>query len=177
MSKISVIVPVYNVEKYLECSLESILSQTYKDIELICINDCSTDKSLEILKVYANKDSRVKIINNEFNIGAGGSRNIGVKHSSGEYLTFVDPDDWIEKDRLAKMYDYAVLNNADIVETSFKIYKDYSRKIELCIFKNFISENTNLRNNSKYLLNYSFDPWCKLYKAYWLTVCVCSTVH
>ncbi|MFN8575414.1 MAG: glycosyltransferase family A protein [Candidatus Sericytochromatia bacterium] len=91
---ISVILPVYNTEKYLHESIESILNQTYKNIELICVNDVSTDDSLKILESYGKK---LLIINNEKNLGTGGARNIGIRVAKGELLAFMDADDiWIK---------------------------------------------------------------------------------
>ena len=86
---LSIIIPVYNAEKYLKTCLDSILNQTYKDIEVICVNDCSKDDSLKILEEYARKDKRVQIINNETNLGPGANRNIGIKRARGKYLTFI----------------------------------------------------------------------------------------
>ena len=122
--KLSVIMPIYNVEAYLRQSLGSVLNQTMKDFELICINDGSTDDSLNILNEYAAKDSRIKIINQK-NSGAGYSRNVGIKHSQGEYLFFMDSDDWIDENFLQDVYSSAISANADIVETT-KSYNCYS---------------------------------------------------
>lgn len=116
--KVSVIVPVYNVESYLNKSLDSLINQTLKDIEIICINDGSTDKSLNILEQYAKKDSRIKIINQE-NAGTGIARNVGLDMATGEYLAFVDPDDWIELDALAKMYSLAKEKKAKVVQINY----------------------------------------------------------
>ena len=89
MVQVSIIVPVYNVEKYLSKCLESLINQTLKDIEIICVNDGSTDNSLSILKEYANKDSRIKIIDKQ-NEGVSVARNTGIEVATGEYLMFVD---------------------------------------------------------------------------------------
>lgn len=124
MPKISVIVPVYNVAKYLERCLESILSQSFKDFEIICVNDGSTDNSLEILQQYAKKDKRIKIINQK-NSGAGYSRNIGINAALGNYLSFIDADDWIDELFLEKVYHLAEVSSADIIETT-KSYNYYS---------------------------------------------------
>lgn len=92
---ISIIVPVYNVEAFLPKCLDSLVNQTYRDIEIICVNDGSTDGSLEILQEYAEKDERIKVISRE-NRGVSESRNEGIEHASGEWLMFVDSDDWLE---------------------------------------------------------------------------------
>ena len=91
MVKISVIIPVYNKEEYLEECLESTLNQTLRDIEVICINDGSKDNSLEILKTYEEKDARIKVFNQN-NSGAANSRNNGIKIANGEFVFFLDAD-------------------------------------------------------------------------------------
>ena len=93
--KVSIIIPVYNVEQYLPKCLDSIINQTLKDIEIICINDGSIDNSLSILKEYASKDDRIIIIDKE-NEGQGIARNLGIKKAKGKYIGFVDPDDWVD---------------------------------------------------------------------------------
>ena len=98
MVKVSVIVPVYNVEEYLASCLESILNQTYRDLEILCINDCSTDNSRAILKEYQQKDARMTILDNERNGGLAHTRNVGIGQATGEYILFVDSDDVIASD-------------------------------------------------------------------------------
>ena len=103
MLKVSVIIPVYNVENYLEECLDSIINQTLKDIEIICINDGSTDNSLEILNDYASKDSRIKVLTQE-NKGLSATRNHGLKLAEGEYIYFMDSDDILELTALEELY-------------------------------------------------------------------------
>ena len=98
MSKVSVIIPVYNTEKFLRKCLDSVCNQTLQDIEIICINDCSTDGSLEILREYAGKDNRIKLIELFENGGAAKARNIGIDIAHGEYIGFVDSDDFVDLD-------------------------------------------------------------------------------
>ena len=93
--KVSVIIPLYNVENYLKQCLDSVVNQTLKEIEIICINDGSTDNSKQILEDYARKDDRIKIINRK-NSGQGVARNVGIKYAKGEYIGFVDSDDWVD---------------------------------------------------------------------------------
>ena len=112
--KVSVIVPVFNVGEYLSTSLDSILNQTLEDIEIICINDGSTDDSLNILEYYAKKDKRIKIISKE-NEGQGTARNVGLDNAQGEFISFVDADDFIKKDMLEKLYNKSVNGNLDLV--------------------------------------------------------------
>lgn len=114
MVKISIIIPIYNVEKYLRECLDSLINQTFKDIEIICINDGSTDSSLSILEDYAQKDNRIILINQE-NQGQGVARNNGIDISKGEYIAFVDPDDFIELDAFQILYDYTK-TNADVIQ-------------------------------------------------------------
>lgn len=113
--KISVIMPVYNAVKYLSHSIDSILGQSLKEIELICVNDVSTDDSLKKLKEYQKRDKRVKIVNNLLNSGPGISRNKGIKRARGEFICFVDSDDWLEKDACERLYKTAIKEEADVV--------------------------------------------------------------
>ena len=115
MQKISIIIPVYNASEYLNSTLDSVLNQTYKDFEVICINDKSTDNSLEILKEYEEKDTRIKIINNERNLGAALTRNVGIDNAQGEYIYFLDSDDYIEEKYLECMVQKIEQENCDIV--------------------------------------------------------------
>lgn len=123
--KISIIVPIYNVEKYLERCLDSLINQTYKNIEIIAINDGSTDSSLKILRTYETIDSRIKIINKD-NEGLSQSRNVGINLATGEYITFVDSDDWIELNFLEIMINLMELNNTDVSLCSYS--REYAEK-------------------------------------------------
>ncbi|EAI5465295.1 glycosyltransferase family 2 protein [Campylobacter lari] len=96
MSQISIILPTYNVEKYITRALESCINQTFKDIEIIVVDDLGNDKSIEIAKEYASKDDRIKIIHNEENLGTFASRNIGVLNAKSDFIMFLDPDDYLE---------------------------------------------------------------------------------
>ena len=120
--KVSAIVPVYNTEKFLEKCIRSIMSQTLKEIEIICINDGSTDNSLEILKKLQNEDNRIIIINKD-NGGLTTARNAGLRIAKGEYCLNIDSDDWIEKDMLEKMYLEAKKKKLDLVITGVKVIK------------------------------------------------------
>ena len=115
---ISVIVPVYNVEKYLRECLESLICQTLEDIEIICINDGSTDSSLAILEEFAAKDARIKIINKE-NSGYGASMNAGLNAAAGEYIGIIESDDFADKKMFEDLYNLALKNDADIVKSDF----------------------------------------------------------
>ena len=113
--KISVILPVYNVEKYLSECLDSIVNQTLKEIEIICVNDGSTDNSFTILKEYASKDNRIKIIDKE-NEGQGYARKLGLDNASGEYILFCDSDDYYaELTAFEELYNYIEKVKIDVV--------------------------------------------------------------
>lgn len=114
MNKVSIIVPVYNVEKYVSRCLESLISQTYKNIEIIIVNDGATDKSRSICEEYEKKDSRIKLINKE-NQGLGFARNTGLEYITGDYVLFVDSDDYVEKNLVEITYDLITKNNCDFI--------------------------------------------------------------
>lgn len=138
MPKVSVLVPVYNVEKYLKQCLDSIIKQTLKDIEIICINDGSTDSSLSILEEFAKNDNRIKIINKE-NSGYGASMNMGLDLAIGEYIGIIESDDFTDEKMFEDLYDLAVKNNADIVKSDFYYHfsnENISRKAGKILSKN-----------------------------------------
>lgn len=112
---ISIIVPVYNVEKYLEECLESILQQDFLEYEVICVNDCSTDSSAEILKKYEIEYNQIKVIEHPKNMGLSAARNTAMKHAAGKYIMFVDSDDMIVPNILGELYETAELNQLDIL--------------------------------------------------------------
>ncbi len=111
--KVSVIVPCYNVEKYIEECLTSLIKQTFKDIEIICINDGSTDNTPDLLQVFNKLDTRIKVINQK-NGGLSCARNTGIDNAKGEYICFLDSDDWISTNFIEKLYDAIKRNDADI---------------------------------------------------------------
>ena len=111
--KITVIVPIYNAGQYLEKCIDSIINQTYTNLEIILVNDGSTDNSGAICDEYAKKDSRIKVIHKE-NGGLSSARNAGLDIASGEYVSFVDSDDWIEKDMLEVLYNACTSNDAEL---------------------------------------------------------------
>lgn len=113
-TKISVILPVYNVEKYLRQCLDTIIGQTLREIEILCVDDGSTDNSARILEEYAQKDQRIKIYTQK-NAGAGAARNLGLRHASGKYLSFLDSDDFFEPDMLEEAYRQAERYEAEMV--------------------------------------------------------------
>lgn len=116
--KVSIIVPIFNMELYLDRCLNSLLKQSLADIEIIAVNDGSTDSSLSILQDYAKRDSRVFVINKN-NEGVSAARNDGVQAANGDYIGFVDPDDWVNLSMYEEMYECAVNDNIDIVMCTY----------------------------------------------------------
>lgn len=171
MPKISIILPVYNTAKFLPKCLDSLINQTFKNFEIICIDDGSTDNSINIIETYIQKDPRIKLLKSSHS-GVGNARNLGAKTAKGDYIQFLDSDDFFELDMLEKMYTAAQLHNADIVACSAK----------------YVSENNEILNdnNSSWpinkdeaILNQPFswqdcpekiftmfapEPWMSLYK-------------
>lgn len=123
MPIISIIIPVYNAKKYLKQCIESVLSQTLQDIEIICIDDGSTDNSLELLKLYAQNDPRIVIIEQE-NQGQSSARNAGLSVAKGEYIGFVDSDDWVDKTMFEKLYQNAKMFKSDIAMCSMATFDE-----------------------------------------------------
>ncbi len=120
--KISVLVPIYNVENYLNQCLESLVNQTLADIEIICINDGSTDSSAAIIQEFQKSDSRIKVIEKP-NTGYGDSMNRGLKKAAGKYIAIVEPDDYINLNAFEKLYDYASTYDAEVVRANYYINK------------------------------------------------------
>lgn len=165
---ISLIIPVYNVEKYLSKCLDSVVNQTYKNIEIIIINDGSTDSSLQICQEYKKKYSTIRLINQENN-GIAAVRNIGLKEASGKYITFIDSDDYIDLDMIEKLYYFCKEKNADLVCCG-TYYENENGKYYL---KNCLSgekEYDNYEALEAMLLSKGIDSsvWNKLYlKTLW----------
>lgn len=128
--KISIIVPVYNAEKYLDRCMESIYAQTLTEYEIILVNDGSKDNSLSLCQKYAQKDARIKVIDKE-NGGAGSARNAGIEVANGEYLAFPDADDWFEKEMYQELYDLAKSGDYDIVFSGVNYYQQ-GKNGEMC---------------------------------------------
>ena len=114
MEKVSIIIPVYNVEKYLPKCLESVLGQTYADLEIICVDDGTPDRSAAVILSYAEKDRRINLISQE-NQGLSGARNTGINAATGKYIVFLDGDDWIDPETVETAVNKAEENNTDVV--------------------------------------------------------------
>lgn len=123
MYKISILVPVYNVEKYLRQCLDSLVSQSLKKIEIICVNDGSTDRSGDILHEYATRFSQIKVIN-KTNSGYGHTMNTALRAATGEYIGIVESDDFVDAEMFKQLYDLAYRTDADIVKSNFWAYRD-----------------------------------------------------
>ncbi|MDR3328203.1 MAG: glycosyltransferase [Prevotellaceae bacterium] len=127
--KISVIIPIFNTEqKLLKRAIDSVLTQTFTDFELILVNDCCTDSTPEILKYYAKADNRVKLINNQQNIGCPQSRKIGLQQAKGDYIIFSDADDFMENTMLAELYAAVVENQADLAYCDYFFYYNSNKE-------------------------------------------------
>lgn len=156
MTKISLVVPVYNTEKYLRKCLDSLLNQTFHDIEIICINDGSTDNSAKILEEYPH----IKVITQE-NRGLSEARNTGIKAASGDYIGFVDSDDWVDLDFFEKLYNSITKYDADIACATIKRRKNkYRVKYEEEVVYTDLEEKIRICGLPK-----SSYVWNKLYKA------------
>ena len=154
---ISIIIPCYNAEKTIKRCLESVISQTYKNIEIVIINDGSIDKTDSIIKKYIN-DNRIKYYNRS-NHGIGKTRNFGIKEATGEYITFLDSDDYLPNDAIDNLYKLAQKNKLDLVVSDY--YVD-NKNIKSEKIKSF--PITNVKKNPNLIFDINLAPWNKLYK-------------
>ena len=127
--KVSVIIPVYNTEKYLSQCLESVINQTLKDIEIICIDDCSVDNSVKILKEYADKDERITVVTNKINQKQGAARNKALEIAKGRYIQFVDSDDYLKPTAIEELYTYITKSSLDMLMFSGQNFKDGTNEL------------------------------------------------
>ena len=170
MYKLSVIVPVYNVEGYLEECLDSVCGQTLTDMEIICIDDGSTDNSPNILNEYAKKDSRIKIISKE-NGGQATARNLGIKQAQGEYVAFVDSDDFIEEEMFEKLYSKSKENDLDIAMCKIATYDNQTGETKdnvwyymMGVFRDFEKDIFTHKDTKEFTCNIAVTPYNKIYK-------------
>ena len=157
--KVSIIVPVYNCEKYLKRCLDSLVMQTLENIEIICINDGSTDKSLDILKEY---ESNIVIINQE-NQGQSIARNKGLEVAKGEYIGFVDSDDWVDTDYFEKLYKTAKKHDTDIAATGIVRLNNFNKKFHIKFSEEIITDDVNKKFQLCDVPDKSY-VWNKIYK-------------
>ncbi|WP_300743433.1 glycosyltransferase family 2 protein [uncultured Brachyspira sp.] len=176
MIKVSIIILVYNTEQYLEKCLNSVINQTLKEIEIICIDDKSTDNSIDIIKNFQKIDNRIILIENKKNMGMGYNRDVGIKIAKGEYIGFVDSDDYIDENYFYELYNTSKKYDADLTKTeNIEIYnKNYERKsnlkheneiIEEGLYKLSIADFINSINIAKQINTpITTTVWSKLFK-------------
>ena len=168
MPKVSIIIPVYNVEDYLRECLDSVVNQTLKDIEIILVDDGSTDSSLSICQEYAQKDDRIIVLTQK-NQGAGVARNNGIKIATGAYLSIIDSDDFFDLSMLEKLYNKAVKYDLDITICRSQALDEIDKKISditYSVKKNYLpnKEIFNYKDFPKYIFNFCVGwSWDKLY--------------
>ena len=163
MCKVSILVPIYNVEKYLRQCLDSLINQSLKDVEIICINDGSTDNSPDIINEYANKDNRIKVIDKK-NTGYGHSMNQGLKLAQGEYIGIVESDDFADLNMFEILYNKAISSQADVIKSNFWQQRNNNKKF-IESFRKFTYE----QNFSPRIINHDIfylQPaiWSAIYK-------------
>ena len=164
MPKVSVLVPIYNVEKYLRQCLDSLINQTLEDIEIICINDGSTDSSPEIISEYQAKDNRVKVIN-KANSGYGASMNMGVDAATGEYIGIVESDDFADKTMFENLYNQAKANDLDILKSDFiQYWGDTKQRIKAGNIDKDHTDKVFTSDEYKEVLNIVPSIWSAIYK-------------
>lgn len=170
-TKVSIIIPVFNADLYLEDCLNSVLTQSLKDIEVICINDNSKDESLKILQNFAKNDKRIKIIDLKSTFGQSHARNKGLLAAKGEYIGFVDADDFAEPEMFEKMYTSAIEKNSEIVMCKAKVfdekvknYKDDNYFALDCFDEKFYEKPFNHQQTVDFMTKINVSVWNKLYK-------------
>ena len=174
--EISVILPCYNVSRYLEKCIASIRNNDFNDYEIICINDCSTDNTLDVLKRLADSESRLRIIDLHENGGLANGRKVGIKAARGKYIAFIDPDDWVDNDYLSTLYKYVKRDpSLDLVTMPF-CYKEYRflpsiKSGHVADYVHNMCRNTlELTPQSPIMDTFfgrtiiSISAWCKLYR-------------
>ena len=167
--KVSILVPIFNVEKYLRQCLDSVVNQSLKDIEIICINDGSTDSSPEIIQSYAKNDPRFVVINKS-NSGYGDSMNKGLEKATGEYIGIVESDDWVDIDMFENLYEIAAKNDVDVVKSNFYFYSGHghtNKKFQLVNRVDSEKVINPIETNSVFFPQAAI--WTGLYKKSFLT--------
>lgn len=162
-SLVSVIIPIYNVEQYLEKCLDSVINQTYKDLEIICVNDCSPDNSAQILLEYAQRDTRIKIVNREKNGGLSAARNTGLDEAKGEYVYFIDSDDWIDLDYIEKMVSAITFSKTDVVVNTNVIQEFENKPSKKLVFGDLEIEENAFVDADNAINNIMWASWAQLW--------------
>ena len=155
--KVSIIVPMYNAEKFIGKTIESVLSQTYENWEMLIMNDVSTDNSLAVVNEYAKKDNRIKVVNNEKNMGVVKGRNHLIDLANGKYIAFLDADDYWHSQKLEKQIQFMKEKNAGISCTEYTRVKENGEKINEVVIKSEISYTDMLKNNYLGCLTVMYD--------------------
>ena len=171
-AKVSVIIPVYNVEKYIRQTLDSVVNQTFKDIEIIIVDNKSTDNTLKIIEEYAKNDDRFVIYRNSENLKQGIARNFGVKMARGEYIFFIDGDDYMELNAIERLYERITQTDADITICTWNQFDDLTGKIDKNhvyaklkqIPEEFDDKTFNWRDIKDSVFWQTSVPWDKMYK-------------
>lgn len=170
--KVSIIIPVNNLENYIRKSLESVVKQTLKEIEIICVDDASSDSSANIIKEFMKKDSRIKLVENRDVKGQAYARNLGLNIAKGEYIGFVDGDDWVDVQMFEKMYEKAKSKDSEITMCSTNIFDEYKQSLSkennyynLCIFDKSLDDITfSHLDVPELILDINVAVWNKIYK-------------
>lgn len=165
MPKVTVIVPIYNVERYIGKCLKSLQNQTLRDIEVICVDDCSTDSSVEVVERFIKDDKRFILLKNNVNSGAAIARNNGMDVACGEYIYFMDSDDWIDENYLEKMVEAIEISCCEII-LNINIINEFSDKAVPYIHPTFpkVSENGEILDRIQALTDTPWHIWARLYK-------------
>lgn len=155
MLKISIILPCYNVQDYIARCLDSLIGQTLLDIEIICVDDKSTDSTLEIIRNYAEKDKRIKYISLDKNCGAGYARNIGLYKANGKYVSFIDPDDYLDNCFYKKLYETAcIIEDVDVIKGTLIKHDCLTNKVMCSKINKEINKN---------FMNFASEHFCAIY--------------
>lgn len=165
MPKVAVIVPIYNVEPYIEQCINSLTAQTMRDIDIICVDDCGTDKSMEIVERLAQADKRIKIVHNTQNSGLSTSRNNGVRACDAEYIMFCDSDDWFANDMCEKMYNAITADGADIAICGTEVIYEADHNMKSGDDNYFaVRHDGTMDKDMGILRRYAVCAWNKIYK-------------
>lgn len=170
--KVSIIIPVYDAGMYIEECLDSVIDQTYKNLEIICVDDCGTDNSMKIVEEYAKKDKRIKVIHHEKNKGLAVTRNTGIRHAKGEYIFFLDSDDYLSLNLIEESMNKQKETNSDIVISQIEIFASDASQQERCDkFKDLVKTDkipsvyqVEFKNFYNSIAIIPFMSWGKLYK-------------
>lgn len=165
--KVSVVVPVYNAEKYLNKSIPALLNQTYNDIEVILVENGSTDNSLDMCKKFADADARIRVIDTKENIGAGEARNVGISRATGEYICFFDADDWYENTIIEKLVSSVLENGSDVAICAYEAFVEGTERKDHHTCKSMVCKKKN--ETQQYFADSFPDGhvgflWNKIYK-------------